>query len=231
MLEISNFHVGVNQFSLNNINLKLDTGEYFVIWGESGAGKTVFLESIAGRYDLTKGKIRLSDTEISALPPEKRNIGFVYQDYELFPNLKVKDNIMFPLKLRKSPANDIKHKCDEMMEILNIYHLKDRYPVDLSGGEKQRVAIGRALIMSPRLLLLDEPFSSLDYTNKENIKQLLKEIHQMFKPTVIHVTHDIRDAFFFADRIGIIKNNTLDKIIANGDLKKMQKEEDFYEYI
>ncbi len=231
MLDITDFYVKVEEFFLKEINLKLNQGEYFVVWGESGAGKTVFLESIVGRYKLQTGAISLSGRRISDLPPEKRHIGFVYQDYELFPHLKVKDNIMFPLRLQKVPKKDYQKKCNEMMEILNISHLKGRYPNDLSGGEKQRVAIGRALIMSPKLLLLDEPFSSLDYTNKQNIKQLLKDIHHKFKPTVIHVTHDIKEAFYFADRIGIIRNNTLDKIINNGELKKMVKEEDFYEYI
>lgn len=231
MLDIMNFHVKVGKFFLKGIDLNLIPGEYFVVWGESGAGKTVFLESIAGRYKLQTGTISLSGKKISDLPPEKRHVGFVYQDYELFPHLIVKDNVGFPLKLQKVGKADRQKKCDEMMEILNISHLKDRYPFDLSGGEKQRVAIGRALIMYPRLLLLDEPFSSLDYLNKQNIKQLVKDIHQKFKPTVIHVTHDIREAFYFADRIGIIKNNTMDKIIENGELKKMAKEEDFYEYL
>lgn len=231
MLDIMNFHVIVGEFFLKGIDLNLIPGEYFVVWGESGAGKTVFLESIAGRYKLQTGTISLSGKKISDLPPEKRHVGFVYQDYELFPHLSVKDNVGFPLRLQKVGKADRQKKCDEMMEILNISHLKDRYPYYLSGGEKQRVAIGRALIMYPRLLLLDEPFSSLDYLNKQNIKQLVKDIHQKFKPTVIHVTHDIREAFYFADRIGIIKNNTLDKIIENGELKKMAKEEDFYEYL
>ena len=201
-----------------------------MIWGKSGAGKTVFLESIAGRYTLSKGTIKLYDSDITKCAPEKRNIGFVYQNYELFPHMKVIDNIYFPLKLRKS-ASSSKCKAEDIMEMLNILHLKNRYPNDLSGGEKQRVAIGRALIMSPKLLLLDEPFSSLDYSNKKNIQTLLKDIHQRFKPTVIHVTHDIREAFFFASKIGIIKQNTLSKIISEQELNNMQKEEDFYEYL
>lgn len=123
-----------------------------------------------------------------------------------------------------------------MLEIMDFsvaveeFFLKD-INLELAAGEKQRVAIGRALIMSPELLLLDEPFRSIDYGNKQNIKLLLKDIHQKFRPTIIHVTHDIREAFFFADRIGIVRNKTLDKIISNGELKKMQREEDFYEYI
>lgn len=231
MLKITNFNVKIDDFKLENINLELNQGDYFVILGESGAGKTVFLESIAGRHNLDRGIIELQNSIISDLLPEKRNIGFVYQNYELFPHMTVKQNIIFPLKIKKISKDEYVSKTAEMMELLNISSLESRYPNDLSGGEKQRVAIARALVMSPKLLLLDEPLSAIDYKNKLNIKKILKEIHRKFRPTIIHVTHDIQEAIFFANKVGIIKNNTLNKIIDKEQLNNMKRESDFYEYI
>ncbi len=116
------------------------------------------------------------------------------------------------------------------MDILSISHLKDNYVTTLSGGEKQRTAIGRALVISPKLLLLDEPLSSLDYVTKQNVKNTIKQIHRQFSPTVIHVTHDIEEAQYFADRIGIIKNNTMTDIFTDTQISKMPKS-DFYAYL
>ena len=118
-----------------------------------------------------------------------------------------------------------------MMEILDISHLKDRYPHALSGGEKQRVAIGRSLIKSPELLLLDEPFSALDYITKENIKDILKDVHKRFKPTVIHVTHDLKEAMYFADTIGIIRDNTIKRVFDKDEINNLESEEILYEHI
>lgn len=231
MLEIKNLSVNLEKFFLNDVNLSLRNGEYFVIIGKSGTGKTVFLETIAGRYDITDGSISKSKKELSNLSPEDRDIGFVYQNYELFSHMKVSENIAFPLKFQKLTKLEINNKTKEMMDVLGVTHLKDRYPKDLSGGEKQRVAIGRSIIKSPKLLLLDEPFSALDYLTKESVKDILKDIHKSFKPTVIHVTHDLKEAIYFADRIGIIKENTIKKIFEQEELKKLDKEEMLYEYI
>lgn len=230
LFSVSNLRVDLEGFFLKDINIELENSEYLVILGKSGSGKTVFLESIAGRYNLCRGNINLFDEDISKIPPEKRSIGFVYQNYELFSHMKVRDNIGFPLKFNKTNKKDITYKVDEMMELLNISHLKDRYPAELSGGEKQRVAIGRVLVMSPKLILLDEPFSALDYVTKENVKEMLKDIHKKFKPIVIHVTHDIKEALYFADKIGIMKNNTISKMLDYNELKNI-KEKDIYKYI
>lgn len=231
MLEIKDLKVNLGKFFLKDINIKLENGEYLVVIGKSGMGKTVLLETIAGRYNINSGSIIKDSQNISHLEPEKRNIGFVYQNYELFSHLKVSDNILFPLKFKNLSNKDRKNKTEEMMEILDITYLKDRYPQTLSGGEKQRVAIGRSLIKSPKLLLLDEPFSSLDYITKESIKDILKDVHKRFKPTVIHVTHDLKEAVYFADTIGVIRNNTIEKIFNKKEINNLESEEKLYEYI
>lgn len=231
MLEIQDLSVDLGKFFLKDINLRLDKGDYLVIIGKSGMGKTVFLETLAGRHKIRGGSIKKSGQEISKAPPENRDVGFVYQNYELFNHLKVSENILFPLKFQKISKTDMKEKTEEMMDILGISHIKDRYPKALSGGEKQRVAIGRSIIKSPKLLLLDEPFSALDYITKEAVKDMLKEIHKRFKPTVIHVTHDLKEAMYFADKIGIIKDNTIKRVFDKEEINKLESEDELYEYI
>ncbi len=231
MFQIKNLNINLGQFFLKNINLDLNSGEYFIILGKSGAGKTVLLETIAGRYKIKSGNIIKNNEDISKAPPEKRDIGFVYQNYELFYHLNVKDNIGFSLKFKNLSKKDINFKIDEMIEVLGITHLKNRYPKDLSGGEKQRVAIGRSLINSPNLLLLDEPFSALDYITKENVKGIFNNIYDNFKPTIIHVTHDIRETIYPVDKIGILKDNKIVKIFEKKDLSRLESEDILYEYI
>ncbi|NEZ46854.1 ATP-binding cassette domain-containing protein [Clostridium niameyense] len=231
MFIISNLSLSISKFSLKNINLTLNSGEYFVLLGKSGVGKTVFLETIAGRYNIGEGSMKFQGQELSTLSPEKRGIGFVYQNYELFPHMRVSENIGFALKLRKFPKKEIEYKIDEMLETLSISYLKNRYPKNLSGGEKQRVAIARALIIFPKLLLLDEPMSALDYLTKDSLKIMLKDIHIKFNPTVIHVTHDIDEALFFADKIGIMKNNTISNVLSVDASIKSKGREFLYEYI
>lgn len=231
MFEIKDLSVNLEGFFLKNINLKLKKGEYLVIIGKSGRGKTVLLETLAGKYKIQNGSIIKNEMDISNFPAEKREIGFVYQNYELFSHLKVKDNIGFPLKFKKLSKQEIIRKTDKMMDMLGITYLKDRYPEALSGGEKQRVAIGRAMIKSPELFLLDEPFSALDYLTKESVKDILKDIHKEFKPTVIHVTHDLKEALYFADKIAVIKDNTITKVFDREEIKKLDSEDVLYEYI
>ncbi len=230
MLKISELVVRVGDFELRNVNLDIADGEYFVILGASGAGKTLLLESIAGRYRLVGGRVEMDGQDVSALLPEQRRIGFVYQNYELFPHLNVAQNIAFGLRYKGCCKKEQKAKAREMMDILSLGHVGKNYPGTLSGGEKQRTAIGRSLILSPRLLLLDEPMSSLDYMTKQSVKNTIKQVHRQFSPMVLHVTHDIEEALFFADRIGIIKDNTMPVVLGPDDIASMQKG-DFYDYL
>ncbi len=204
MIKLVNVSKCVGNFSLNNINLRIEDNEYFVILGPTGSGKTVVLEIISGMYKPDDGEVWINERNVTEEYPEERHIGFAYQDYMLFPHLNVQENIIFALNIKKMPRNVINKKLDQMASLLNIESLLKRYPSTLSGGEQQRVSIARALVAEPEVLLLDEPLSALDPRSKEIFQQELKSIHQQIKTTTIHITHDFNEALVLADRIGIM---------------------------
>lgn len=212
MIHLVNLSKHLGNFTLSNVNLTVQENEYFIILGPTGAGKTVLLETIAGMHQPDSGEIWINGHNITHQYPEERNIGFVYQDYLLFPHLKVKDNILFGLKIRRVPPHTMQRALEQMVALLKIEHLLDRFPGTLSGGEQQRVALARALITSPRVLLLDEPLSALDPPTREEFQNDLKRIHQYAKTTTLHITHDFDEALVLADRIGIIYNGQLEQI-------------------
>ena len=193
-------------FSLKKVSFSVNKGEYFVILGPTAAGKTLILETIAGFYIPSQGNILMKGKNITHIPPEKRNIGFVYQDYSLFPHMSVEENISFGLKMRRVPKEEVKDTVHSIMDSMYISHLKDRFPSTLSGGEQQRVALARALVINPDVLLLDEPLSALDPRTRESLREELKRVHMMRGVTIIHVTHDQGEALALADRIGVIMN-------------------------
>lgn len=231
MLEIKNIQLRLGRFALNNIDLKINLGEYFVILGPSGSGKTVLLETIAGLYRPDSGNILYNKNDITLLPPEKRDIGFVYQDYELFPHMTVEDNIIFGLKIRGMNKKIILEKLYKLVSMLKIEHLLKRYPNKLSGGEKQRVALARAIIISPKILLLDELLSALDIMIKPTLQQEIKNIHKEFKSTIIHVTHDIEEAIFLADRIGIMSDGNLLKVLESDEISNRLDLTSIFKYL
>jgi molybdopterin-binding protein len=201
MIEIKNLQVGFGDFLLKNISLGIGQGEYFVIVGPTGAGKTVLLESIAGLHSLRSGEVWLNEREVTHLEPEKRGIGFVYQDLVLFPHLSVRDNIGFGPRLRRQKPGAI---VEEMAQLLGISPLLDRKPATLSGGERQKVALARALVTSPQVLLLDEPLSAVDPDTREGLQRELRQIHERLRVTTIHVTHDFQEAVALGDRIAVL---------------------------
>ncbi|MFP3896191.1 MAG: tungstate ABC transporter ATP-binding protein WtpC [Anaerolineales bacterium] len=203
-LQIQDLHVDLGEFHLRDIALDVAEGEYFVILGPTGAGKTILLETIAGLYEADRGQILVGDQDVTSLRPEKRQIGFVYQDYALFPHLSVAENIAFGLTLRRIPHPAVEERVKAMSELLHIDHLLHRSPRTLSGGEQQRVALARALIVEPRLLLLDEPLSALDPETRENLQRELASVHQELGTTTLHVTHDFEEAVALGDRIAVI---------------------------
>lgn len=209
MLKIQNLNKNLGEFTLKNINFQIEKGEYFVLLGPSGTGKSIILETIAGLYKPDYGRIYFNEIDLTNEYPENRGIGFVYQDYVLFPHISVKENIIFGLKQKKLSKSEINKKLDDILSMFNIRHLINRKPLTLSGGEKQRVAIARAIITSPKILLMDEPLSSLDPKTKEEFIYMLKDIHNKRKNTVIHVTHDFNEALFLADKIAVINNGTI----------------------
>ncbi|MEA3408584.1 MAG: tungstate ABC transporter ATP-binding protein WtpC [Chloroflexota bacterium] len=203
-IQIHNLCVDLGKFHLREIDLEVAAGEYFVILGPTGAGKTILLETIAGLYQADQGQILIEDQDVTSLPPEKRKIGFVYQDYALFPHLSVADNIAFGLKLRGVSHAAINEQVETMSEMLHINHLLHRNPRTLSGGEQQRVALARALVVEPRLLLLDEPLSALDPETRQRLQQELANVHQKLGTTTLHVTHDFEEAVALGDRIAVV---------------------------
>lgn len=205
MLSIRNVEVHLKNFKLGPLNLTVEKGEYFVILGPSGAGKSMLLEVLAG-FRKANGRVVINNEDITLLPPEKRKVGFLTQEPLLFPHMDVKGNILF------GAEKEGIERAIEISRLLRIKPLLDRNVNILSGGEKQRVALARALSANPILILLDEPFSWLDPEVKEEIMEEFKMLTRRLSLTVVHVTHDFKEAFFLADRIAIIKDGEIIQI-------------------
>lgn len=218
MLELKGISKQLGDFRLHNIDLRVEDREYLMILGPTGTGKTVILEIIAGMYPPDTGQICFGGKNITCCDPEERQIGFVYQDYLLFPHLDVRANILFGLKVRKTPRLVMQSQLDQIVGVLRISHLLNRYPATLSGGEKQRVALARALITRPKLLLLDEPLSALDPQTREVFRYELKNIHTETGMTTIHITHDFTEAVSLADRIVVMRDGRIEQVGIPGEL-------------
>jgi len=208
-VRVEDLWVDLEEFQLRRINLHIRAGEYFVILGPTGAGKTVLLETIAGLFEHSKGHILLDGEDVSLAPPERRGVGFVYQDYALFPHLSVADNVAFGLKLRGVDGAGVGERVNAMSEMLDIKHLLHRRPSTLSGGEQQRTALARALVVEPRLLLLDEPLSALDPETREGLRRELGRVQRQLATTTIHVTHDFEEAVALGDRIAVMNEGLI----------------------
>ena len=189
MIEIQQLTVTNGAFELKNINLSLKTGEYGVLTGPTGCGKSTLLETICGLKPLTTGQILVDGQPIHQLPPAQRQIGFVPQDAALFPEMTVEKQLSFSLLVRKTSRQQCQQRVNELLELLELTHLRLRTPVGLSGGEKQRVAIGRALAFRPKLLCLDEPLSAIDASMRQRMVEHLKTIHTTERTTILHATH------------------------------------------
>ena len=207
----------VTNFILKNLNLDILDKEIMAVLGRSGAGKTTLLKTIAGLVEYS-GSIIMDGEPIDDLPPEKRSVGYVPQNLALFSHMKVKDNIAYGLKLRGLSEKSIEEKVKYIMDLLDILHLRDRYPLTLSGGEKQRVAIARALVIDPRLLLLDEPLSNLNIGLRLQIGAELKKIRRELGVTMIYVTHNVDEARELGDRIAVMHDG---KIITVGTYEEL----------
>ncbi len=192
--------------------LEIKDGEFFGLLGPSGSGKTTTLRIIAGLTKPDKGRVYIGDEDITDVPPEKRNLGMVFQSWALFPHLTVFENIAFGLRLRKLPEEEIRKRVKWAAELLQISELLNRYPHQLSGGQQQRVAVARAIVLYPRALLFDEPLSNLDAKLREQVRFELRKLQKELKITSVYVTHDQAEAFAICDRIAIINKGKIQQI-------------------
>jgi ABC-type sugar transport system ATPase subunit len=212
VLHINNICKKYEDFRLDNINLKVEKGEYFVVLGPSGAGKTMLFETITGLIKADKGSLILEGTDITRFPISQRGVGIVFQDGAVFPHMTVRRNLGFSLRSNKFIKSEVEKRVAELAHAVGISHLLHRKPETLSGGELQRVAIARTLAREPQILLLDEPLASLDYQLRQEIRDLLKGLNRKGL-TIMHITHDYHEAFYLADKLAIIDQG---KIIQTG---------------
>ena len=199
---------------VKSLNLEIKEGERLILLGPSGCGKTTTLRMIAGLEDITSGQLKMGGRVVNDIAPGERNIAMVFQSYALFPHLSVWDNITFGLHIQKLPEAEIKKRADEALEILNLRGYENYKPKQLSGGQKQRVALCRALVKQSPYFLLDEPLSNLDAQLRQQARTELVRIHEIYKPTMIYVTHDQVEAMTVADRIVVLKDGELQQIAA-----------------
>ncbi len=197
--------------AVRGVDLEIPAGEFTVLVGQSGCGKSTLLRSIAGLEDISGGTIEIAGEVVNDLAPKDRDIAMVFQNYALYPYMKVYDNIAFGLRARKTPKAEIEEKVQRAANMLAIDHLLDRYPRQLSGGQLQRVAIGRAVVRNARLYLFDEPLSNLDAQLRDEMRGEIKRLHQELEKTMIYVTHDQIEAMTMADRIVLLRDGRIEQ--------------------
>ncbi len=204
MIKLQDVSLIFKRFKLMDINLHIKPGEYCILLGPSGAGKTLLMESIAGLHELSSGNIYLKARNTNKMPPETRKVGIVYQNYALFPHLTVEENIAYGLKQQGLSPGEQRELVKKMADFFDINHLLKQLPPKLSGGEQQRTALARALVVDPEVLLLDEPLSALDNRGKKKTRQELQRVHNELNKTILHITHDISEALSLGDKIAVM---------------------------
>ena len=209
MLELQSISKTLGSFVMSDISTGIGDGEYFVLLGPSGVGKSVLIEIIAGLIKPDNGRILWNGRDITLEQPERRGFAVVYQDYALFPHLSVRQNIAYGLRAAGCDSSGIKSRLNTLAEMLQIEELLSRQPATLSGGEQQRIALARALIVEPALLLLDEPLSALDVNSQLRLRKELKRVNRELNISVLHVTHDPEEAMVLADRICVMLNSKI----------------------
>ncbi|CDM58431.1 MULTISPECIES: ABC transporter ATP-binding protein [Rhizobium] len=212
-LELANLKKSFgNTQVVHDFNMQIEKGEFISFLGPSGCGKTTVLRMIAGFETPSAGRIAIGGKEQNSLKPNKRNIGMVFQAYALFPNMTVHDNVAFGLKVAGAQPTEIDQRVKEMLALIKLDHLADRYPYQLSGGQQQRVALARALAVRPQVLLLDEPLSALDAKIRVSLREEIRAIQQTLGITTVFVTHDQEEALSISDRIVVMNAGRADQI-------------------
>ena len=217
-VEIKDISKTYSDFSLKNISLEVEKGKILTLMGESGSGKTSILRIISGLDTPDSGKILISGRDITEIRAGQRNVGLIFQDLALFPHMTAYDNIAYGLRSYRYKEGIIEQMVSNISETLRISHLLDKYPGNISGGEKQRVAMARSLVMNPDLLLMDEPMSSLDPGLRNDIMVEIKSISRKLDQTIIYVTHDVKEGLFLGDSIAFIMNG---EVVRNGSPEEL----------
>ena len=199
-------------YALNQVNLEIKNGSLIALLGPSGSGKSTLLRILAGLENPDEGRIWLDGQDTTQVPLQKREIGFVFQNYALFPHLTVSENIAFGLDIRSISSNRKLQRVQELLQLMQLEKFADRYPHQLSGGQRQRVALARALAVEPKVLLLDEPFAALDAKIRKQLRQWLRTLHQHISVTTVFVTHDHIEAFELAHEIVVLENGNIIQI-------------------
>lgn len=218
MIHVHELNFAAGSFALEEVSLEIDHGEYFVLLGPSGSGKTLLLESLCGLNRIDSGRILIGDRDVTALEPRKRSIGYLPQDYALFPHITVRRNIGFGLKGRLPQGVSVAEVVDDLAQLTEVSHLIDRLPGNLSGGEKQRVALARALAIRPKALLLDEPVSALDEQTRDTLCRVIKRLQRETHTTTLHVCHNFAEMLTVADRAGVINDGRIIQVGTTGDI-------------
>ena len=203
---------------IKDLNLKIKKGEFLTLLGPSGSGKTTCLMMLAGFETPTHGKVMLAGVELNNVPPHKRGIGMVFQNYALFPHMSVYENLAFPLEVRKFSASAVKTKVEKVLEMVELVQFGSRRPAQLSGGQQQRVALARALVFEPDLVLMDEPLGALDKNLREQMQYEIKHIHENLGMTVVYVTHDQTEALTMSDRIAVFNDGIIQQLAPPNEL-------------
>lgn len=212
MIRLDNICIKAGEFQLDNVSAEIPTGSYGALMGKTGSGKTTLLESVIGLRHVNDGRIWLNGTDVTRFKPAVRGVGYVPQDGALFSTMTVRDQIGFAMTIRGERANAIAARVGELADVLGIDHLLDRRPVGLSGGERQRVAIGRALSFQPTILCLDEPLSALDTDTRDQMCELLSDVHKTYGLTALHVTHNLDEATRLADIVFRIEDGVVRRV-------------------
>ena len=198
--------------ALDDVSVKIPSGSLTALLGPSGGGKSTLLRIIAGLEQPDSGTVEIAGQDSTALPPQRRNVGFVFQHYAAFKHLSVRRNVAFGLEIRKQPKDKVRRRVDELLKLVHLEQFGDRLPSQLSGGQRQRMALARALAVEPNVLLLDEPFGALDAQVRKELREWLRRLHDEVHVTTVFVTHDQEEAMEVADEIVVINNGTVEQV-------------------